>query len=389
MLAAKCPQERTPPPSDQWSSPIRSLPPRCCLSHSDTRVNAPRTWALSSRVHSAGPAHAHSWDAIKSQQSGPWAKEVRRRREREWEARMPQICYAAVPCCPQHFTTVNWGPPELRAAHLFPEIFVLSFILLLRPPWTSAMSLKCSAAIYLAISLTPSMNPSPNLSLRSVRGRGFDATSPPTTKHCHKSTSLTLISPLLPLLSSQLAWKSRLSLLCFAGGECGCVNPLVPLHTAFSGLIHFKLPAEDSCRGAPNGSQTPPRHHGSLSLVVQSCWNVVVSAGGMDIWAQASASASSQSGDANYWLRAQQRQIGVNDLLESQRGHTRARTAQTRTKRWRGRHHECHRGRAEVNRCLGDEVTESFIHSGGEALVTQPVWKSTTTALILIFLRRQ
>lgn len=29
----------------------------------------------------------------------------------------------------------------------------------------------------------------------------------------------------------------------------------------------------------------------------------------------------SQSGDANYWLQAMQRQIEVNDLLESQRGH--------------------------------------------------------------------
>lgn len=37
---------------------------------------------------------------------------------------------------------------------------------------------------------------------------------------------------------------------------------------------------------------------------------------------QTSAIVSSQSGDANHWLQALHRQIGVNDLLESQRGKT-------------------------------------------------------------------
>lgn len=70
-----------PLPRDQWSSPTHCLPR--CLSHSDTRVSAPGTGALSGRVHSAGPAHVHSWDAIKSQQSDPWVMDERRRKREE------------------------------------------------------------------------------------------------------------------------------------------------------------------------------------------------------------------------------------------------------------------------------------------------------------------
>lgn len=72
-----------PFPKDQWSSPTHCLPPPYCLSLCDTRVNAPGTWALSGRVHSAGPAHVHSWDDIKSQQSDPWVMNERRRKREE------------------------------------------------------------------------------------------------------------------------------------------------------------------------------------------------------------------------------------------------------------------------------------------------------------------
>ncbi len=62
---------------------MHCLTPRCCLSHSDTRVNAPGTRALSSRVHSAGPAHVHSWVAIKFQQRDPWDMDEKRRKRQE------------------------------------------------------------------------------------------------------------------------------------------------------------------------------------------------------------------------------------------------------------------------------------------------------------------
>lgn len=62
---------------------MHCLTPHCCLSHSDTRVNAPGTRALSGRVHSAGPAHVHSWVAIKSPQRDPWDMDERRRKREE------------------------------------------------------------------------------------------------------------------------------------------------------------------------------------------------------------------------------------------------------------------------------------------------------------------
>lgn len=36
-------------------------------------------------MHSAGPDHVHSWDAIKSQQSDPWVMDERRRRRKREE----------------------------------------------------------------------------------------------------------------------------------------------------------------------------------------------------------------------------------------------------------------------------------------------------------------
>ncbi len=80
----------------------------------------------------------------------------------------------------------------------------------------------CTRAYYLPVSLTFLVNPRLNLSPRGVRGCGFDAT-PPTTKH----------NP-----PTQARMEEQTFIVVAAGGEQGCVNPLVPVRAAFCGCMH-------------------------------------------------------------------------------------------------------------------------------------------------------
>lgn len=165
---------------------------------------------------------------------------------------------------------------------------------------------------------TQSLNPS----LRGVRGQDFYAT-PPSTKPTPSPTQ------------SPASTEEQTFIVVSAGGECGCVNPLVPLHAALAsshtyllGLVEESHCAAD-CQTKVMKPRTPSsRPSPAPKMISHHCpflfhyCQINMKYGHPVLLAQTMAGSSSQSGDANHWLQALWRQIEVNDLLANQRGHS-------------------------------------------------------------------